>query len=156
MFELEIKDTDNFLSLGELLIHSEVTDGKIITDQFKWIKGTVNCSTIYLANRTLLNKINFNALNFKKKFRHEGRDYLIRLLTKKEYEDWLLPLVNQCVLSDIFLKTNTVQYIGAGSWLSNGEVFGMCGTNNLVAVDPLTISKDIGWRPVIELIGSSE
>lgn len=152
MCKLEIKSTREFLSLGELLSYSSVTNGSVITDQFKWIKASVNGKLIYLANRSLVNKVKFTDVKVETTFLHDNKLYLMRLLTLEEYQTWLLQLVNRCIIGDDFLKTNSTRYIGAGSWLSNGSVFGICGTNSLSMHDRLTISKDIGWRPVVELI----
>lgn len=152
--------TNGKLTNPQLILNKvKINSGQITKSDIEWfdIETIDEDNTVkrYLfPNTNLVNIINHTTIkNIEPKTINVGRKkYLIKTLDKDFWYDVIVDLYINKLINEDELNLNFIHVYGSGIWLTNGHVVGYSGINGYQFINPLTCTKDYGYRPYLEFL----
>lgn len=149
----------DILTKEELFDQLSIKEKGVVTD-FNWLifEDEKRQKEYYLSDSVLLTKINVLGIERYHRYKKElitSRGNVCRsiFIDKDFWESSIVNSTKNGLLKDVNLHINPINNIGSGSWCI-GDKFNICGysrVDNYLCIDPLTLTNDYGWRPLLEM-----
>ncbi len=143
-----------FITLAELREKLNFSNGTDFQEAVTWIHVEQDMRQLFIPEQVLCTNVSWKSLSqFDNTIIEIGElRYIVRMLDNNEWDNILGYLIDKGELTEDQLSVKFMNGQGSGTWVLDGTIRGYNGISGEVEVDPLTSTKNYGWRPVLELI----
>lgn len=149
---------DQFCTGEYLIDHLDIKLGKYNPAQLSWLVFENEEKTLYIPNHSIITHISGKAIENMSlnDIDIDGKTFKVNNLTDELWRETIVSSVAKGEIAESFLNVNFIKSPGSGVWVRGELVKGYYGIKGEIVVDPLTCSKDYGWRPVLEIMRDVE